>query len=196
MIPQHISSTVECYTPEPIVAATHRVLGGIDLDPASCKEANKTVGAKRIFALPKDGLAQQWRGRVFLNPPGGRFALSKEEAAAIGPTHVGAVKAKLNAEAKRWGTRSRAAAWWRKLVEEHREGRTKSAIFVGFTLEILRSTQGDPRWSSCGQHALCFPSERLEFDGKQPTHANVIVYLGEDKEFFREVFSKFGDVRL
>lgn len=59
----------ERYTCPELVALVHQTLGQIDLDPASSKEANKVVKAKSFFTKQKDGLRQQWRGRVFLNPP-------------------------------------------------------------------------------------------------------------------------------
>jgi DNA N-6-adenine-methyltransferase (Dam) len=59
----------EYWTDERYVEAARKVLGHIDLDPASCDEANKTVGADKIFTKEDDGLKHEWRGRVFLNPP-------------------------------------------------------------------------------------------------------------------------------
>jgi hypothetical protein len=59
----------ERYTPAPYVEAVRKVLGEIDLDPASCEQAQKTVRAKKFFTIKTDGLKQQWHGRVFLNPP-------------------------------------------------------------------------------------------------------------------------------
>ena len=44
-------------------------MGGIDLDPASCADAQATVRAARWIGLPDDGLAHDWAGRVWLNPP-------------------------------------------------------------------------------------------------------------------------------
>ena len=45
------------------------MLGEIDLDPASSLEAQRRVQALRFFDEESDGLAQEWTGRVFLNPP-------------------------------------------------------------------------------------------------------------------------------
>jgi ParB family chromosome partitioning protein len=59
----------EWYTPAAYIEASRRVLGEIDLDPASTRIAQKTVKAKRFFSLESDGLAQKWKGNVFLNPP-------------------------------------------------------------------------------------------------------------------------------
>jgi hypothetical protein len=47
-----------------------RVIGGdFDLDPASSKEANEVVGAKKYFSVKDDGLKHFWVGRVWMNPP-------------------------------------------------------------------------------------------------------------------------------
>jgi phage N-6-adenine-methyltransferase len=59
----------EWYTPANILNAVRDVLGTIDLDPASCIEAQATVQATRYFTAEDDGLAQEWRGKVWLNPP-------------------------------------------------------------------------------------------------------------------------------
>lgn len=72
----HSSHTPEWYTPGRYVKAAHTVLGSIDLDPASCKEANGTVGASRFFTEAEDGLSREWPGKVWLNPPyGGKTGL-------------------------------------------------------------------------------------------------------------------------
>lgn len=59
----------EWYTPTKYIEAARTVMGSIDLDPASCEVANRTVKASRYFTKEDNGLAQQWHGNIWLNPP-------------------------------------------------------------------------------------------------------------------------------
>jgi len=65
----HNSGENEWYTPGNFVEAARSVLGGIDLDPASCAQANETVKAAKFFDIEANGLEQPWSGRVWMNPP-------------------------------------------------------------------------------------------------------------------------------
>jgi DNA N-6-adenine-methyltransferase (Dam) len=66
----------EWFTPAKYIERARLVLGEIDLDPASHVIAQKTVRAKASFTAAENGLAQPWRGRVWLNPPYHRSLLS------------------------------------------------------------------------------------------------------------------------
>lgn len=63
------SGNNEWYTPVHIIEAARVAMGRIDLDPASCKIANETVGAIKYFDIDQNGLEQRWHGNVWLNPP-------------------------------------------------------------------------------------------------------------------------------
>ena len=68
------SNSQEWHTPPPYIEAARKVLGRIDLDPASCELANRTVKAKAFYDADCDGLTREWPGRVWLNPPYGGLA--------------------------------------------------------------------------------------------------------------------------
>jgi hypothetical protein len=61
---------MEWYTPPDYIDAVREVLGGkIDLDPASSPMAQGVVQAGKFYTIDDDGLAQDWSGTVWLNPP-------------------------------------------------------------------------------------------------------------------------------
>lgn len=59
----------EWYTPLQIIEAARRTMGSIDLDPASCEQAQKTVKAEQYYTAADNGLMLPWEGNVWLNPP-------------------------------------------------------------------------------------------------------------------------------
>jgi phage N-6-adenine-methyltransferase len=63
------SGSVEWYTPALYVECARQALGDFDVDPASSKAAQETVRARTYFTKEDDGLAQNWNGRVWCNPP-------------------------------------------------------------------------------------------------------------------------------
>jgi hypothetical protein len=167
-IVQHSSITNEHYTPLDVVEGARSLLGSIDLDPASCIAANERVKATCIFSEHQDGLVQNWFGKVLLNPPGGKMKKVEGVWQPLPRDEKGQQRGP--------GTSS-MVVWWDKLVREWVEERVKSAVFIGFTLEILRSSQAD--WCACPVQKFprCYPFQRMKFGGTSPTHANVIVFL-------------------
>lgn len=198
---QHSSKSWEHYTPIEYVQAAREVLGGIDLDPASCWLAQRDIQATKWYGLGQmsdshDGLAQPWSGRVLLNPPGGNTALVRPELASI--------------------SRSYPVVWWGKLCAHYLAADVPSAIYVGFSLEQLITTQRDDMPAML-DFPCCYPRKRIQFDypldtrdgvplsttertaGTQPSHGNVIVYLPDRNDSnsiyrFRQVFERFGKV--
>jgi ParB family chromosome partitioning protein len=179
---------MEHYTPLDIVAASRRLMGEIDLDPASCARANKYVQAAKFYTKRDDGLSPRrpWAGRLFINPPGG--VTDPATGARLAPSLV--------------------RPFWERLATHYLDGSVEQAIFVGFSLEQLQSLQ---LASECGisplDVPLCFPRRRIRFllpsgqPNPRPTHANYIAFLPPRFEpktairYFAELFSAFGAVR-
>lgn len=102
----------EWYTPGAVIEAARRVLGEIDVDPASCARAQKTVRAKKYYTRDDDGLSKPWRGRVWCNPPYSQPACSRfveKFCAEAESGHMVAGIMLLNA--------STDTAWWHSLAE-------------------------------------------------------------------------------
>jgi hypothetical protein len=67
-----MSESNEHYSPPDCVESARSLMGGVDLDPASCELANnEIVMADCFFDREADGFNREWWGRVWLNPPGG-----------------------------------------------------------------------------------------------------------------------------
>jgi hypothetical protein len=63
--------SIEWFTPPHIFA---KLLLTFDLDPCAPAGGVPWIPARRHFSIEDDGLAQEWHGRVWLNPPYGREA--------------------------------------------------------------------------------------------------------------------------
>lgn len=189
---RHTCDSPEWYTPAPFVEAARAVMGGIDLDPASHEEANRTVQARHFYTAEDDGLQQPWFGRVFLNPPGGKHA--------NGEGLVGLFWLKLMRD-------------WRVAVHP-----VDQFVWIGYSLEQLQTLQCIKAHKTPLDFALCVPNRRIAFveneakkaarqakllaagktpnEKSQPSHANYIAYGGPERQRFEDVFQGFGQVRL
>jgi hypothetical protein len=207
---RHSSESAEHYSPPGFVDAGRKVMGGIDLDPATSGAANETVRAKAIFTAASNGYSRPWWGRVWLNPPGGICD-------ALG---VSVVRDK---ERKRWtcddptcldghvhaDVRSAQKRWWFKLAEEWIAGRVSQAVYVLFSLELLQVAQRDrpAHLPHPLQFPIAVPDKRIAYDrvaegvrvsSSAPPHASAFVYLppssGDAIAGFARVFRRFGHV--
>lgn len=88
-----MSASDEWYTPSHVIEPARRLMDGIDLDPASCETANRTVQAKRFYTEADDGLSQPWSGRVWLNPPYSQPLLNRFVAKLLAEHDAGHVAA-------------------------------------------------------------------------------------------------------
>ena len=160
---------VEWYTPGNVLDAARQVLGGtIDLDPASCAEANNTVKAASYYDIEADGLAQEWHAeRLWLNGPYG----------TVGPR----------------GGESRQGVWVKKLLDEHTAGRTKQAILL--VRAATCSAWFRPLWQF-PLVFLAKRLEFVQGPGAtgQSVAHSAVVGVGVDVERFVEVFSSWGHV--
>jgi len=78
------------YTGPKYIEPMHELYGGPpDLDPASCREANDVIKARRFFSERENGLLQEWHGSIWLNPPFGLW--NGWAAKALGEWHSGRV---------------------------------------------------------------------------------------------------------
>ena len=221
--PRHLSLSTEHYTPPDVVEAARASLGGIDLDPATSVEGNRVfVKAVKIYTADDDGFVVPWKGRVFLNPPGGKCD-------RVGTSVVNVEKTKRRTKVDVWtcdlagkapcqhdhqAVQSSQKQWWRKLVGEWGAGRVRSAVFVGFSLEILQVTQSgsDDGDLVALDFPICVPRARVPYyredDGSSfrisergsPPHASVLVFLpdmkreDESMSAFRRAFGAIGRV--
>lgn len=141
---KHSALTNEQYTPAHIVEMVREVLGSIDVDPATSLLANKTVKAARFWTEddgPETTFDAPWRGNVFLNPPGG------QKMVLLGT-----------------GFNSNPSLFWAKMMHEWDQEKTmRAGIFLGFTLEVLQSSQCVEKYPML-RFPICVPSRRLSFN--------------------------------
>lgn len=165
MLAMHLSESAEWFTADLILEPAKRVLGPIDLDPASCEAANARVGARVIHTKETNGLEHSWNfaNTILLNPPGDkRGALPK--------------------------------AFWNKLVETSvTSSHLKGAIYVGFSLEQLRYLEhiGKASVAIIRQRVKYMrPDGSI---GESPAHGSFVAFLG-DESIGQRFYSEFRDI--
>jgi DNA N-6-adenine-methyltransferase (Dam) len=159
---QHKSN--EWYTPARYIEAAREVMGGIDLDPASCDMANETVKAERYYSEEENGLMLPWHGNVWLNPPFSAEGL-------VNPLRF----------------------WVGKLLEEYAKGDASQAILL-VTAGIERNWfQSLWQYPICfPDHQIIY--SRLGDIPSHKRHGDCFVYLGTNEDKFIEIFSQFGTI--
>lgn len=213
--PHHSSADNEHYSPFDYVDSGRVLMGGIDLDPASNALANEYIKAIDYYSRSSNGFDKQWSGKVWLNPPGGicdkygRLVLNARKNKRKSCKETG--ECGLPPGHDHPNQTSMAKAWWFKLAAEYMSMRVQTAVFMGFNLELLQTTQtpcfNSEDMPSIHDFPMCYPRTRIKFltpggdgelkEGTQPTHANVVVYLPKlwselEHARFHTLFSDFG----
>jgi phage N-6-adenine-methyltransferase len=63
------SGNNEWFTPPHIIEICRKIMGSIDLDPATTDFANERIKAKVYYTIETNGLDKEWLGNVYTNPP-------------------------------------------------------------------------------------------------------------------------------
>ena len=176
----HSSKKSDWQTPPDVIERARRVMGGIDLDPASSKAANKTIKARHFFTEQSNAFAFDWHGRVWLNCPFG-FAWAKTGL----PTGT-STRAK--------GSVSSIELWVAKLIFEFLGGNLTQAC-------LLVTNGTDAGWCQwLRRFPICLPEGRLQFldangvPARQNTKGSLIAGLGVDEDRFYDAFGPLGRI--
>lgn len=156
----------EWYTPRHVIEAARSVLGGIDLDPASCATAQEVVQAGTYYTKEQDGLSLPWYGRVFLNPPYSRSLI----APFTGRVHQAYQSGEIAASVVLVNTGT-DTPWGQELL-------------LHYPVCLIRGRE--TFWNSTYRAGR--PGGNL--------FRHMALYLGPDVSRFAEVFSRFGVVKL
>lgn len=166
----HTSKSNDWYTPEIYLKAARRVMGTIELDPASSSLANQLVKAEKYYTLETNGLDQDWRSRsLWLNPPYGRGELR---------------------------TQGHVQIWIDRLISEYEQGNVQEAILLVNALTDRRWFDALWDYPICfvkTRISFLNPAH-LDKQDTRPPHANAIIYFGKHENRFIEVFNQFGRI--
>ncbi len=158
MAVHYSSKTVEHYTPREVIEAVLEVWGQIDLDPCSNSRSAPNVPAMRHFTATENGLAQEWSGKAYINPPYG--------------TEIGGWVAKFGEE--RAAGRVTEAIW---LIPARTDTQWFRALTAGCTLACFVS--GRLRFGGNGEgDPAPFPSMLVYFGRRDEEFARVFRRLG------------------
>jgi len=159
-------NSVEWYTPEIYIKAVYEVLGHIELDPASCAEANEKVRALRYYDMMSDGLTKRWKSRtLFLNPPYCKV-----------------------------GNLSNQDRWTQKLLSEYTAGHIEQAIMLVSASTDTTWFHRLFDYTICFVRGrIQFYSSDPALNGRKGAiSGSAFVYLGDKPEVFSNVFSQYG----
>lgn len=86
------SPSDEWYTPPKYIELARKIMGSIDVDPASNAVAQSVVQATNFYTLETNGLTKSWHGNVWLNPPYSAQIIMQFVDKAFAELHAGHLK--------------------------------------------------------------------------------------------------------
>jgi len=162
---QQPTKSNEWYTPALYIEAARKVMGTIDLDPASCADANQTVKALYYYTQAENGLAHRWYGNVWCNPP----------YTQVVPGH------------------SSIKAWVSKAHRLYQEGAIEQCILLIPNDTSTKWFEWLWEYPICfppKRIKFLIPGRKVD----QPTFGTCFVYMGLHEQRFVETFSLFGSI--
>jgi ParB family chromosome partitioning protein len=150
----HNSGQVEWYTPPEYIDAAKKVMGSIDLDPASCEKANELVQAKKFYSKDEDGLKQKWTGNIWLNPPYARGLIGQFSEAVVKKFQLKDVS-----QAIVLVNNATETKWFQGLA-----GACSAICFVKGRIKFLDSESNKPGSPLQGQAIMYFGDQPNRFD--------------------------------
>ncbi len=188
------SGCVEWYTPSWITDLASELMGGIDLDPASCEIANRTVGAKHFYTKEDDGLTKDWFGNVFMNHPFG-----KSEAACR----------KSKTEPNKWLCKNQRcikrgyhnenyvpgnADWINRFISQYEQDKFRRGVAITF------ASTSENWFRPLYKFPRCWLYDRVNFvdangnEIKGSPKGCVLTFVGMEVPKIHKLFSKYGHV--
>lgn len=186
------NSTGAFFTPKIIIDRVHNMwaqYGGIDLDPASCPEANRIVNAKTFFGEREDGLVKSWDDddyrTIFCNVPFGEWTSDKK---------------------KKKEYKLEESGWMRKVMKVLDKKPDKE--FILLAPEKSRCSKVFEEFVKNYCTAYLTPRNRIKYWGEHtgwtncekgggsPTSGTYIYYVGKHLDLFIKEFEQFGNIEL
>lgn len=182
------SGNTEYYTPLYLINAAYRVLGHIDLDPASSIKANEKIGAKNIFTKEDNGLSKKWYGKVWMNHP---FGKSEKKCKKNCVKEI-CQKRGYHTDKDLPGNKE----WVDKLVNSYLDEDVTEALcitYYGSSESWFTPLLSFPRCILIPRTNYLLPNGNV-YKGVQK--GSVITYFGDNIKLFNDVFEVYGSIDI
>ena len=158
----------EWYTPNSLIELARCVMGGINLDPASCDVAQEIVKADCYLDESQNGLLGEWNGKVWLNPPYSKGLIEQFVTKLLFEIYRGSTT-----EAICLVNNATETRWFQSLLE-----RCSAVCFVRGRIKFFKAVQD-------------VILTRL-VPGDKPRQGQAVFYFGMRSYVFERLFGKIG----